>query len=134
MTSQTTSRMTLLDLIPLINNTNLKKATKQDMTSAVRMVARVVGADLAEIHIVIGILRRRLDLVSPEALGISPRRWANVRSLLNRALALARPVMPSRSYAVITPAWLALVEGWERSSRDRIKPLLRYLSEQGVAC
>jgi integrase len=125
--------MTLLDLISLINNKDLKKATKQDMTSAVRMIARVIGADLAEIHIDIGILRRRLDLVSPEAMGISPRRWANVRSLLNKALALACPVMPSRIYAEITPAWLGLIEGWERSSRDRIKPLLRYLSEKGVA-
>ncbi len=132
MTTQATSRMTFLDLIPLINNTDLKKSTKHDMTSAVRTVAKVIGSDLAEIFIDIGILRRRLDLVSPEAVGISPRRWANIRSLLNKALALAQPIMPSRFYAEISPTWMALMEGWERNSQDRMKPLLRYLSEQGI--
>ena len=39
----------------------------------------------------------------------SPRmsrgRWANIRSLLSKALALARPMMPGRNRQAILPEW-----------------------------
>jgi integrase len=133
MTTQTTSRMTLADLISLISNTDLPKAKKLDMVSAVRAVGKALGAELADIPIDPGLLRRRLDLVSPEAIGYSPRRWANIRSLLARALELARPLMPSRSYAPISPSWEGPLAGLGRSKQERLKPLLRYLSENGIA-
>jgi integrase len=125
--------MTAADLIQLISNADLPKAKKLDMASAVRAIGKALGADLADIPIDPGLLRRRLDMVSPEAIGYSPRRWANIRSLLARALELARPLMPSRSYAPISTAWEALLAGLSRSHQERMKPLLRYLSENEVA-
>jgi integrase len=132
MTEESTSRMTLVDLITLISNTDLPKARKQDISSAIRMVGKVLNCDLSRIPADPGQLRRRLDLVSPEAEGISPRRWANIRSLLGRALEQGRDVMPSRSVFPILPAWLSLIEGFSRSRQERVKPLLRYLSELGI--
>jgi integrase len=133
MTTQATSRITFLFLISLINNSNYSKAKKQDMASALRTIAKVLGVELSELIADPGLLRRRLDMVSPQAVGISSRRWANIRTLLARALELARPIMSSRSYVEISPAWLALMKDWGRSSQDRMKPLLRYLSEQVIA-
>lgn len=133
MTTQPTSRSTLADLIPLISNTDLPKAKKLDMASAVRAVGKALGVDLSDIPIDPGLLRRRLDMVSPEAIGYAPRRWANIRSLLARALELARPLMPSRSYAPISQPWEGLLTGLGRSKQERLKPLLRYLSENGIA-
>jgi hypothetical protein len=132
MTQESTSRMSLTDLITLISNTDLPKTRKQDIASAIRMIGKVLGSDLPQIPADPGQLRRRLDLVSPEAEGISPRRWANIRALTGRALELARPVMPSRSVFPILPAWLLLIEGFSRSRQERVKPLLRYLSELGI--
>ncbi|MBM3575987.1 MAG: hypothetical protein FJX39_09800 [Alphaproteobacteria bacterium] len=133
MTFQTNSLITFLDIIILINNSNHSKARKQDMASALRTIAKILGVELSELIADPGLLRRRLDMVSPHSVGISSRRWANIRTLLARALELARPVMSSRCYAEISPAWLALMKDWGRSSQDRMKPLLRYLSEQGIA-
>jgi len=132
MTTESTSRMTLADLITLISKADLSRAKKLDMDSAVRAIGKALGADLADIPIDPGLLRRRLDMVSPEAIGYSPRRWANIRSLLARALELARPLMPSRSYAPISQPWEALLAGLSRSDQERLKPLLRYLSENGI--
>ena len=132
MTTQSPSRITLAYLIILISNSDLPKAKKLDMASAVRSIGKALGVDLANIPADPGLLRRRLDQVSPEAIGFSPRRWANIRSLLARALELARPLMPSRSYAPISPAWEALLAGLSRSKQERLKPILRHLSEHGV--
>lgn len=132
MTTQPISRITFLVLISLINNSNYSKAKKQDMASALRTIAKVLGVDLLELIADPGLLRRRLDMVTPEAFGISLRRWANVRTLLARALELARPITPSRSYAEILPSWQALLSGLGFSAQERVKPLLRYLSERGI--
>jgi integrase len=132
MTIESSSRMTLADLIPLISSADLPRDRKLDMASAVRAIAKVLGVDLTDIPADPGLLRRRMDMISPEANGYSPRRWANIRALLGRALELARPLMPSRSYAPISPAWEILLAGLGRSDQERMKPLARYFSEQGI--
>jgi len=78
MTTQATSRITFLVLISLINRNNYSKAKKQDMASALRTIAKILGAELSEIIADPGLLRCRLDMVSPEAFDISVRRWVNV--------------------------------------------------------
>ena len=132
MTMESLSRPTLADLIPLINNEDISKARKLDMASAVRAIGKALDAELVDIPADPGLLRRRLDMISPEAVGFSPRRWANIRALLGRALDLASPLMPSRSNAAISPAWEGLLSGLSRSAQERLKPLLRYLTTHGV--
>ena len=80
MTTESPSRITLDYLIILISNSDFPKAKKLDMASAVRAIGKALGTNLADIPADPGLLRRRLDMISPEAIGFSPRRWANIRS------------------------------------------------------
>ena len=70
--------------------------------------------------------------VAPAAHGLSPGRWANVRSLLGKALTLARPLMPSRIVAPLLPEWESLLDGLPRNRRDRLEALIRWLSTKGI--
>ena len=69
--------------------------------------------------------------IAPEAHGMSRGRWANVRSLLGKALAMARPMMPGRSRQAILPAWEALMARLPSSRRVRLLAPLRFLSARG---
>jgi hypothetical protein len=88
------SRASLADLILLISNADLPGRRREELRSAVRTVARLLGTDPAAIAADPAALRRRLKAVAPEAHGMSRGRWANIRSLLSKALALAHPMMP----------------------------------------
>ncbi len=132
MTLTNASRASLADLITLISNANLTERQKQDMRSAVRTLAKALGGAPEEIAADVAGLRRRLDALSPEALGHSKGRWSNMRSLLGKALAMMQPMMPGRSASPLLPAWDALVTGLGMNRRFRILPLLRFLSQSGI--
>jgi integrase len=132
MSTDPVSRPSLADLIPLVEAADLTSVQKRDMVSAVKAVGRVLGAELAEIPAQPGALRRRLEGISPEALGLSTGRWANVRSLLNKALALAAPVMPSRQVQPLLASWEKLSSGLTFNRRVQLLPLLRFLSARGT--
>ena len=133
MSATTTSRASLADVISLISNADFPCRQKQELTSAVRTVARVVGVGPELIPADPAALRRRLDEFAPEAAGLSRGRWANVRSLLTKALTLASPMLPGRRVQSIMPAWLALADGLARKRRMSLLPLLRFLSARGAA-
>jgi integrase len=116
----------------LIFGSNLPDRQKADLRSAVQTVARVLGAPAAEIAADPASLRRRLETISPEAHGLSRGRWMNVRSLLGKALALMRPMLPGRSVHPLLPEWAALAATLPRGRRDQMLALLRYLSTQGI--
>ena len=132
MSTANASRMFLSELIPLIHNGDFSTTTKRDMVSAVKSVGRVLDADISNIELNVAALRRRLEAISPESLGLSIGRWANVRSLFGRALALALPVMPSRSVAPLLESWNKLAKLLPENRRIRLMPLLRFLSTRGV--
>ena len=90
MTPTPPSRTTLADLITLIEKANLMPTQKRDQVSAVKTTARLLGARPVEIDADPGKLRKRLETIAPEALGLSRGRWNNIRSLIGKALALAR--------------------------------------------
>jgi integrase len=125
---QAPSRTSLADVIALIAASALSDIQKRDQSSAVRTVARLLNAKPADISADPGRLRRKLERIAPEANGISRGRWANIRSLLGKALSLARTMQPGRSNAPILPAWEQLLEKLDRNRATRLKPLLRYLS------
>jgi site-specific recombinase XerD len=70
----------------------------------------------------------RQVLISPAAHGLSQGRWNNVRSLLGKALAMARPMLPGRSIEPLMPEWGALAAALPFNRRVRVLPMLRYLS------
>ena len=132
MVQSVASRMVLSGLIPLIQNGDFADLRKRDMVSAVRAVGRVLGADLSEIDLDPPRLRARLETVSPAAVGMTPARWNNIRSLLGKALELARPMQPSRSVAPLLPAWEALMAKLPENRRVRLLAMVRHLSTLGV--
>ena len=126
------SRATLADVIELISKADLPKRQKQDMRSAVRTIAKLLGTEPAAITVEPAALRRRLDELSPEAYGLSRGRLANIRSLLGRAITLVRPILPSRTVAPLSPEWEALATGLAFHRRVTLLPLLRFLSSRAI--
>ncbi len=133
MTTKPASRKTLADLFPLISQADIPEKAKADMASAVRKVAKVIGTNPALLPVDAQSLRRRLETVSHQLAGVSQGRWNNIRSLLGKALALATPILPGRSYTPLTPAWQTLVDRLEFGRRTRLLPLMRRFSELEIS-
>ena len=133
MTTKPASRKTLADLFPLISQADISEKAKADMASSVRKVTKVLGTDPALLPIDPQNLRRRLETISPKLAGVSQGRWNNIRSLFGKALALATPILPGRSYTPLTPAWQARVDRLEFGRRTRLLPLLRRFSELEIS-
>ena len=121
---------TLADVLTAVGAApDLSKAQRQDMASAVRTVAKVFGRSPELVPADPALLGRRLAEIAPAAHGIAERRWANVRSLLLKALALIQPVLPGRSQQAMSPAWLALHQALPcRRDAHRLARLLRWLT------
>jgi integrase len=132
MTTANHSRATLDDVIALISNAELTGRKKQDLRSAVKTVAKLLGAEVANIAADPALLRRQLKWISPAAHGLSQGRWNNVRSLLGKALALARPMLPGRSIEPLMPEWEALAAALPFNLRVRVLPMLRFLSARSI--
>ena len=125
------SRASLADVIRLISQANLSYRHKQELRSAVRTVARLLDGEPANIAADPVGLRRCLEMIAPEAHDISRGRWANIRSLLRKALGLVRPMMTGRSVQPILPAWEVLIVNLPFSRKVRLVPVLRFLSARG---
>ena len=132
MTPSPASRTTLIDLIPLIEKANLSAVQKRDQVSALKTVARLLGATPGEIDADPGRLRKRLETIAPEALGLSRGRWNNIRSLIGKALALARPILPGRQTAPLLREWQALFAPLSRNRAAGLRAMARYLSVRNV--
>ena len=132
MTVAQPSRTTLADLIPLIEQANLSPIQKRDQISAVKTTARLLGATPAEIDADPIRLRKRLETIAPQALGLSRGRWNNIRSLVGKALALARPVLPGRQTARLLPEWKALFAPLSRNRAASLLAMARYFSVRNV--
>ena len=104
------------------------------MVSAIRTVCRVLGHTPHELPADLALLNRLLRKALPAAARVKPRRWANVRSLLLRALKLTgTSIMPGRRLHPLTPAWAAL-DGLlpERFMRAGLSRFMRWCSAEGI--
>ena len=122
----------LADLLSLVATSNVSDARRSDLASAIRTVSKVLGAKPEDLPIDVGFLRRRLDDVSPESQGISPRRWRNVRSLFGNALKMAVPLMDSAQKNPMSPSWQALADLLPTTDRHRLGTLMRYMSAKRI--
>lgn len=123
---------TLADLITKIEAADLTATQRRDQVSAVRRVARMLGGEPEHIAADPAGLRRRLDALSPVALGLSKGAWANTRSLLKRAMAQLRPENPPYRAVPITPTWTQLLERMDQNRRIRMSPLVRHLCAKAI--
>ncbi|MGO9389099.1 hypothetical protein [Rhodoblastus sp.] len=133
MTAAEVSRTSLADLIALIERANLSPTQQRDQISAVRTLVRLLGAEPQDIPADPTWLRRRMETISPEALGLSKGRWANIRSLVGKALSLARPMQPGRQIAPLLPEWENLLSSLDRNRATRLLALARHLSVKGIS-
>ncbi len=135
MTISTASRATLQDVLTAIDTApDVTGKRKQDLRSAVRLTAKLLGQAPHDVAADPRGLGRRLDSVSGLSLGLSVGRWANVRSLLRSALSLSVPVMAGASAIDLLPDWQALLAEARKvgSCAIRLGRLMRWLSEHGV--
>lgn len=123
----------LADVLAELPRQNLSPTVRRDMASAIRKVGVILGRDLAEIPADPARLNAKLQNILPAAHGISQQRWANVRSLVLKAIGLVRPVMPGRRVNPMLPAWKLLQDQMAtQASRFRLGPLFRFLSEAEI--
>jgi hypothetical protein len=132
--SRAPSGATLADVVTVVTSApDLTKAQCQDMASAVRTVARALGKPPESIPADPAMLARRLAEVAPVSIGITDGRWSNVRSLLGKALALTRPMLPGRHPEPLSSSWQALSDALPtRAHATRLSRLLHWLSARSI--
>jgi len=124
----------LEDVIANVRAADLTDRRRQEMVSAIRTVARAVGREPRAIEADLRTLSIKLRSVSPLALGITPARWSNAKSLLRAAFALLGPMLKGRSQTPMSAEWAALHAKFvTRSDRIKLSRLLRWLSELCIA-
>jgi integrase len=112
----------------------LARQRRQDLMSAVRQVARLVGGLPADIPADPEALKRGLKLLTPAAANMTKSRWGNVRALLASALDLTgAKIMSRRRKVELTPSWSSM---WNRVAnkyaRWRVSRFFAYASGKGV--
>ena len=65
----------------ILSSVDLARQRRQDLMSAVRQVARLVGGMPADIPADPEALRRALSIITPAAAGMTPSRFGNVKAL-----------------------------------------------------
>ena len=133
MSHDTLSRATLADVLVAVESAVIDVRRRQDMASAVRSVAKVLGRGPAEVPTDMRILNAWLKRASPKAIGMSSSRWNNVRSLVRGAIALVQPVMSGRQENPISEVWAAPYEQLAKvADRVRLTRLMRWLSARQI--
>ncbi|MGA8758535.1 MAG: hypothetical protein WB611_19870, partial [Stellaceae bacterium] len=128
-----TAELTLADVVVAVQLASWPARRRQETESALRTVGRALDKPLERIPADPRHLSAHLKEVAPRAIGISPRRWNNVRSMTRAALGLVRPMAPGRNANQPTPSWNAL---WGPLESKRVKTSLsrfvRFCSAAGI--
>ena len=128
------SPLSLADLLVRVGASDLPERKRQELSSAIRTVARALGRLPENVPADGRLLAGRLKDVAPAAIGVSRGRWANIRSLLRTSLALVQPISPGRHQNDLLPEWLALWnELTSRSDKIALSRLLRFCSAREIS-
>ena len=113
----------------------LSAHARADCRSALRSLSRIIGRPLKEIPANPRHLRQRMDEVSPSRFGLSHGRYANIRSLVLKALKLAGvAALPSRHISRLCPEWQQLYDSLpKRPQRVNLSRFMHRCSELGIA-
>ena len=128
-----TAELTLVDVAIAVQLASWPARRRQETELALRTIGRALDKPLERIPADPRHLSARLKEVAPRAIGVSPRRWNNVRSLTRGALNLVRQMAPGRNTNPLTPSWDAL---WSPLESKRVKTSLsrfvRFCSAAGI--
>ena len=106
---------------------------RQDLLSALNTCAKVLGKPLDALPAAPRQLGALLAAARPAALGVSDRRWANIRSLVSQGLAATAPLLPARQTTPLSEDWASLSAAVQpRFRRASLEPGLRWLSERQI--
>jgi integrase len=124
---------TLADVLAAVQAADLTERRRQEISSAVRTIARAIGKPPERIPSHPRLLGERLKQVAPHAIGISPGRWNNVRSLARAGLSLVRQMSPGRHTNEVSPRWQELVEQLHaRPAKMSLSRFLRFCSARAI--
>jgi hypothetical protein len=120
---------TLEDVLGAVRQSEtLTDRQRQDISSGLRTLSKVINRPLCNLPCDVQSVRRRLTSVKPALHGISRGRWANIRSLVNKGLDIAgveRRKGGDRS--PVSAAWAAFLAPLPaRPLRVAITPFARY--------
>ena len=126
------SSPTLQDSLDAIEASDMTALQKRDCRSSVSSFCRELGVTPAEVPAHAGKLRAKLQTLTPEALGISKGRWANIKSGLAKAVGLVGKSYPGRSKVPYLPEWVERLDALPVKNRFKLTAGVRYLSSVRV--
>jgi DNA polymerase III psi subunit len=135
MTPEIPSRdATLEDVLVSVLKADITSRLRDDVTWALRSVARLLGCAPSEIPADARLLAMRLEKVSPQSAGISAGRLANIKSLLRQGLNLHGPELLSGRIATpMSEQWRTLYKQLpSRAHQVRLSKVLRWLSVRKI--
>ena len=131
---QPTREFTLADVILALPEAGLPARRGREIASALRTLARGLGRPPERIPAEPGVIYRHdSGEIAPRAIGISPRRLRNIRSLARAGLALVRPMSPGRNTNALSPSWEALSSQLQsRWVRTALSRFMHFCSRAGT--
>lgn len=130
-----TGQLSLLDLLDKIAaDAAITAKRRQDISSALRTMGKILGKPLAECPAHPGFLSARLKGFFPAMADLSPARWRNTQSLTRFALKQAGLLqVPGRYREPLTPAWAALFALiTDQRTRSGLSRFARYCGANGI--
>jgi hypothetical protein len=121
-------------LAALESQSVLSESRRRDLRSAVNRVAQLLGNAPAAIPLAMGTIRDGLGAVNPIAVGMTPKRFANIRSDFVAAVKASglAPVKIERK-AALTPEWRQLFARLSgRRANLGLSRLGHYASAKGI--
>jgi len=105
----------------------------RDLRSGVSCVAELLGNEPSAIPLAMEKIQVGLAAVNPVTVGMTPKRFANIRSDFVAAVK-ASGVIPIKldSKAALSPAWSDLLQGLSKGHHLGLLRLARYFSSRGV--
>lgn len=111
-----------------------KKSQIYELRSAIKVFATAARQPASLIHADPQVLRVLVAKASPQLLGINKRRWANVRSLIDRALAdIGVLTIRARQRCALSPVWQELMDRAKTlDSKALLSRFARWCSREGI--
>jgi hypothetical protein len=103
---------TLQDVVDRVaSDPNLAAGRKRDLRSAVVILGRLMGQPLRQLPLDLAEIRRVLDATVPAQVGVSAKRFANLRSDLSAAIAASglHPILKTGKVE-LDPVWEGLLD------------------------
>jgi integrase len=125
---------TLADVMAFVSaDPDISAVQRGDRRCALRVLAKVLGKELALIPAEIEPFRPMVAAALPGAYGISEKRWGNIRSRVLASMASAGlPVMTGRSMTTLSPAWDRLLGQLPNKGRLGLSRFMHFCTREGI--